>query len=189
MRLWITHHFGTKLAGSLASVQLDPSPTHADAMPQLMMRVVSVTTTFVCVSTSVAIGAHTVRAQAPRVEFGAVNATAPLTQFVRVGETIYLSGMLGTDADGIVAGGTAAETRQALSNVRAALEKSGATMDDVVKCTVFLADIQEWAAMNEVYATFFPKNKPARSAVGVNGLARGGRVEIECLAIRGAGGR
>jgi len=56
-----------------------------------------------------------------------------------------------------------------------------------VKCTVFLADMQEWGAMNEVYATFFPRHKPARSAVGVSGLARNGRVEIECLAVRGAG--
>lgn len=129
------------------------------------------------------------RAQAPRAEFAAASATAPLSQYVRVGETIYLSGMLGSTAEGLVAGGVAPETRQALTNVKAALEKSGATLDDVVKCTVFLADMQEWAAMNEVYATFFVKNKPARSAVGVNGLARSARVEIECLAVRGAGGR
>jgi reactive intermediate/imine deaminase len=123
-----------------------------------------------------------------RAEFAGASATAPLSQYVRVGETIYLSGMLGTTADGTLApGGIAAETRQALTNIRAALEKSGATLDDVVKCTVFLADMQEWAAMNEVYTTFFVRHKPARSAVGVSGLARGGRVEIECLAVRGAG--
>jgi reactive intermediate/imine deaminase len=129
------------------------------------------------------------RAQAPRAEFVGASATAPLSQYVRVGEAIYLSGMVGSTADGLVAGGIAAETRQALTNIRTALEKSGTTMDDVVKCTVFLADMQEWAAMNEVYTTFFPKNKPARSAVGVNGLARSARVEIECVAVRGAGGR
>jgi enamine deaminase RidA (YjgF/YER057c/UK114 family) len=56
-------------------------------------------------------------------------------------------------------------------------------MDDVVKCTVFLADIKEWAAMNEAYVTFFPKNKPARSALGTSGLAMNARVEIECLAV------
>jgi len=123
-----------------------------------------------------------------RAEFAAASAAAPLSQYVRVGETIYLSGMLGTGADGaLAAGGIGPETRQALTNVRAALEKVGATMDDVVKCTVFLADMAEWGAMNEVYTTFFPKHKPARSAVGVNGLARSGRVEIECLAVRGAG--
>jgi len=55
-------------------------------------------------------------------------------------------------------------------------------MDDVVKCTVFLADIAEWGAMNTVYATYFPGNKPARSAAGASGLARNARVEIECIA-------
>jgi len=123
-----------------------------------------------------------------RAEFAAANPNAPLSQYVRVGETIYLSGMLGTGADGALApGGIGPETRQALTNVRATLEKLGASMDDVVKCTVFLADMTEWGAMNEVYTTFFLKHKPARSAVGVNGLARNGRVEIECLAVRGAG--
>lgn len=129
------------------------------------------------------------QAQAPKAEFAGTSATAPISQYVRVGETIYLSGMLGSTPEGLVPGGVAAETRQSLTNIKAALEKTGTTMDDVVKCTVFLADMQEWAAMNEVYTTFFPKNKPARSAVGVNGLARSARVEIECVAVRGAGGR
>jgi enamine deaminase RidA (YjgF/YER057c/UK114 family) len=57
-------------------------------------------------------------------------------------------------------------------------------MDDVVKCTVFLADIDEWAAMNVVYVTYFPKHRPARSALGVSGLALGARTEIECIAAR-----
>jgi len=128
------------------------------------------------------------RAQAPAIEFAAPNPGAPLSQYVRVGEAIFLSGMLGTAADGtLAAGGIGPETRQALTNVKAALEKAGATIDDVVKCTVFLADMAEWGAMNEVYTTFFTKHKPARSAVGVNGLARSGRVEIECIAVKGAG--
>jgi 2-iminobutanoate/2-iminopropanoate deaminase len=127
---------------------------------------------------------------APRAEFVAASAAAPISQFVRVGETVYLSGMLGTGADGaLAAGGVGAETRQALTNVRAALDRAGATLDDVVKCTVFLADMAEWAAMNEAYAPFFPRHKPARSAVAVAGLARGARVEVECLAVRGAGAR
>ncbi len=131
------------------------------------------------------------RAQQPatsRAEFAAASASAPLSQYVRVGDTIYLSGALGTGADGKLAeGGIGPETRQTLTNVRTTLEKIGATMDDVVKCTVFLADMAEWGAMNEVYTTFFPRHKPARSAVGVNGLARNARVEIECIAVRGAG--
>lgn len=128
------------------------------------------------------------QAALPRAEFVGAGATAPLSQYVRVGETLYLSGVLGTGADGaLAAGGIGPETRQALTNLRAVLGKAGATMNDVVKCTVFLADMQEWGAMNAVYATFFPGHKPARSAVGVAGLARGARVEIECLAVRGAG--
>jgi reactive intermediate/imine deaminase len=84
----------------------------------------------------------------------------------------------------LATGGIQAETRQTLENIKAALQPLGATMDDVVKCTVFLADMAEWPAMNEVYVTFFPTNKPARSAVAVSGLARNARVEIECIAVR-----
>ena len=67
-------------------------------------------------------------------------------------------------------------------NIKEVLERSGSSLDRVVKCTVFIADMREWPAMNEVYVTFFPRNKPARSALGVNGLALGARVEIECIA-------
>jgi enamine deaminase RidA (YjgF/YER057c/UK114 family) len=69
-----------------------------------------------------------------------------------------------------------------MDNIRDVLEKSGSSMAHVVKCTVFMADMAEWDAMNEVYTTFFPGNKPARSALGANGLALNARVEIECIA-------
>jgi enamine deaminase RidA (YjgF/YER057c/UK114 family) len=72
-----------------------------------------------------------------------------------------------------------------MENMKSFLERNGSSMDDVVKCTVFLADIKEWAAMNEVYVTFFPRNRPARSALGTTGLARNARVEIECIAVAG----
>ncbi len=125
-------------------------------------------------------------AQQEAVKYITPNPNAPYSQVVQAGNTIYLAGMLGSaPGSGLAAGGIQPETRQALENVRAALEKVGATMDDVVKCTVFLADMAEWGAMNEVYVTFFPKNRPARSAVGVNGLAADARVEIECIAITG----
>ena len=115
--------------------------------------------------------------------------TSPLSSIVEVGNTIYLAGMLGTGADGqLVPGGIEAETRSSMENIRAALGRVNATMDDIVKCTVFLADMAERDRMNAVYVTFFPRHKPARSAVGVNGLARNARVEVECLAVRGAGG-
>ncbi len=71
--------------------------------------------------------------------------------------------------------------RAPLDNIKAVLEQFGSSMDKVVKCTVFLADIGEWGAMNEVYRTYF-KNPPARSALGASGLALGARVEIECIA-------
>jgi 2-iminobutanoate/2-iminopropanoate deaminase len=154
-------------------------------MPRLAARLLAPT----FLALPVAAGAQQVSKDAPqRAEFAAGSATAPLSAYVRVGNTIYLSGALGTGANGQLApGGIGPETQQTLTNVKATLEKAGATMDDVVKCTVFLADMAEWGAMNEVYTTFFQRHKPARSAVGVNGLARNARVEIECIAVRGAG--
>jgi 2-iminobutanoate/2-iminopropanoate deaminase len=107
----------------------------------------------------------------------------PFAEAVRVGPILYLSGALGIDDSGaLVPGGIAAETRQALANIRSVLERHGSSMDRVIKCTVMLADMQEWAAMNRVYVQHFPTNLPARSAFGASGLALGGRVEIECLA-------
>lgn len=109
--------------------------------------------------------------------------TGPFSEAVRAGNIVFLSGMLGTDSTGRLAtGGVGPETRQTLENIKAALARNGLTMNDVVKCTVFLADIGEWGAMNQVYATYFPESKPARSAVGGTGLVRNARVEIECIA-------
>jgi 2-iminobutanoate/2-iminopropanoate deaminase len=107
-----------------------------------------------------------------------------LSDYVRVGNIIYLSGKLGTDSTGKLApGGIAAETKQALENIKASLEKAGSSIDNVVKCTVMLADIKEWAEMNTVYVTFFKKERlPARSAFGTSGLVMNARVEIECMA-------
>jgi len=111
--------------------------------------------------------------------------TRPFTPAVQVGDLIFLAGQIGASADaqgGVVPGGIQAETRQTLENIRDVLEKSGSDMNHVVKCTVFMADMKEWDAMNEVYTTFFPNNKPARSAFGTTGIALNGRVEIECFA-------
>jgi len=114
--------------------------------------------------------------------------TLPFSDAVRVGDLLFLAGKLGNIPGGreLAAGGIAGETRQTMENIKAALERYGATMDDVVKCTVFLADMSEWAAMNAVYVGYFPRHKPARSAVGVNGLALGARTEIECIAAMGS---
>ena len=107
----------------------------------------------------------------------------PFSEAVRVGNILYLSGRIGTDRSGkLVSGGIGSETRQTMENIKASLERYGFSLDHVVKVTVMLADMGEWAAMNKVYVTFFPEHLPARSAFGVNGLAMSARVEIECVA-------
>jgi 2-iminobutanoate/2-iminopropanoate deaminase len=119
----------------------------------------------------------------PLVEFTPGAQPGPFSPAVRVDHLLFLAGKVGTDSTGrLVAGGIRAETRQVMENIRAELQRNGTSMDRVVKCTAFVADMAEWSAMNEVYATFFPGPKPARSALGANGLALGARVEIECIA-------
>lgn len=109
--------------------------------------------------------------------------TAPFSEAVQVGETLWITGQLGTvPGAGLVPGGIEPETRQALENIKDILERHGTSMSNVVKCTVFLADIKEWGAMNGVYTQYFTGNRPSRSALGVGGLALDGRVEIECVA-------
>jgi 2-iminobutanoate/2-iminopropanoate deaminase len=113
----------------------------------------------------------------------------PFSEAVRVGRTLYLSGSIGIDADGrLMPGGIQAETRQAMDNIRDVLARHGSSMDRVIKCTVMLADMAEWAAMNEAYLEFFPEHLPARSAFGSTGLALGARVEIEVVAVIADGG-
>jgi reactive intermediate/imine deaminase len=107
----------------------------------------------------------------------------PFSEAVRVGDVLYLSGALGIDGAGhLVPGGVEAETRQTLANIRAILERRGSSLDQVVKATVMLADMAEWAAMNAVYLEHFPANLPARSAFGTSGLALGARIELEVIA-------
>lgn len=113
-----------------------------------------------------------------------VKASLPFSAAVRVGQMLYLSGQMGTAAgtNAIVPGGIEAETRQTLANMRAILERHGSSLDRVVKCTVMMADMAEWPAMNAVYVKHFRLHLPARSAFGASSLALGGRVEIECIA-------
>jgi 2-iminobutanoate/2-iminopropanoate deaminase len=108
----------------------------------------------------------------------------PFSEAVQVGDLLYLSGQIGT-APGkleLVAGGIVPEARQALENIKTVLERHGSSLSNVVKCAVFLTDIKEWPAFNEVYRQYFTRNLPARSALGANGLAMGARVEVECIA-------
>ncbi|NLG71670.1 MAG: RidA family protein [Chloroflexi bacterium] len=117
----------------------------------------------------------------------APKAIGPYSAAVRAGEFIFLSGQLGIDPDSgeLVPGGIQEETRQALKNARAILEAAGSSLDRVVKTTVFLRDINDFASMNAAYAEFFTGDYPARSAFQVGALPRGAAVEIEMIALAG----
>ena len=110
----------------------------------------------------------------------------PFSSAVRVDDMLYLSGAIGVIPGtlDLAAGGIQGETRQTMDNISQTLETFGSSLDKVVKCTVFLADMSEWGAMNEVYRTYF-ETPPARSALGASGLALDARVEIECIAVTG----
>ncbi len=115
--------------------------------------------------------------QSAAPEYMNPNPRAPYSEGVRHGGLIFLAGKTGGPGEP----GVQAETRRTLESIQDALERFGSSMDRVVKCTVFLVDMSDWGAMNEVYAEFFPENKPARTAVGIS-LGGDTRVEIECIA-------
>ena len=119
-----------------------------------------------------------------RTPAASADRTLPFSEAVRFDNTLYLSGAIGIDprTNALVEGGITAETRQTMQNIDASLIKHGLNRSDVIKCTVFMADISEWQMMNDVYVTYFGDKLPARSALGANGLALGARVEIECIA-------
>jgi 2-iminobutanoate/2-iminopropanoate deaminase len=117
----------------------------------------------------------------------APKAIGPYSQAIKIknGEIIFTAGQLGIDpaSGNVVDDGIAAETRQALKNVQAILTAAGSDMEQVIKTTVFLKDLNDFAAMNAVYAEFFPKNPPARSTIQVARLPKDGLVEIEAIAL------
>ena len=136
-----------------------------------------------CAFPALAGRAHTVRF----LDSGKVlPANLPFSEAVLVGDTLYLSGQIGVTPGTLqlVPGGIREEARQTMENIRTSLEANGYAMRDVIKCTVMLADMADWAAFNEVYRGFFSGRYPARSALGANGLALGARVEVECMAAR-----
>ena len=110
-----------------------------------------------------------------------MNASATLTPGIRMGDVVYTSGQLGTSRD--PADSTIqAQTKKALENVKAVLEAGGSSMANALKCTVFLVDVKDFAGMNSVYTTFFPKEPPGRSTVVVAALvSAAAKVEIECI--------
>jgi reactive intermediate/imine deaminase len=109
----------------------------------------------------------------------------PFSSAVRVGEVLYLSGQMGFRDDGALVDGLAGQARQALDNVGKVLASAGLGFADVFHCTVMLADMADWPAFNEVYLDYFSEPLPTRSAFGVNGLALGGLIELECQAYAG----
>ncbi|MDZ7363716.1 MAG: RidA family protein [candidate division KSB1 bacterium] len=114
-------------------------------------------------------------------------AIGPYSQAIKIaaGKMIFTAGQIALDpATGrLIEGDIAAQTRRALENLKAILAAAGAQLENVVKTTVFMADLGEFAAMNEVYGEFFPANPPARSTVEVKALPRGAKVEIEATAV------
>lgn len=112
-------------------------------------------------------------------------AIGPYSAAIRAGQFVYTAGQIGIDptAGAIVAGGVEAETRQALTNLKHVLEAAGSSLENVVKTTVFLRDMEDFGRMNAVYAEFFTQNYPARSAVQVAALPKGAAVEIEAVAL------
>lgn len=110
-------------------------------------------------------------------------AIGPYNQAVRAGNFVFASGQLGLDpATGALVEGVEAQARQALANLQAVLQAAGATFADVVKTTIFLADMQDFQAVNTIYAASFAADPPARSTIQVAALPRGGAVEIEMIA-------
>ena len=105
----------------------------------------------------------------------------PYTPIVRAGDLLITSGQLGVGGNGLVEGGFAAQLREALANLAHVVEGAGATLEQVVKTTVFLTDIADFAAMNTIYSEFFGDHRPARSAVAVAALPLGALVEVEAL--------
>lgn len=108
----------------------------------------------------------------------------PFSSAVRVGNLLFLSGQIGNvpGTRQLADTGIAGQTRQIFENIKSILAAGGSSLTQLVKCTVFLADIRDYAAMNAVYTTYFPVDPPARSTVAGSGLALGARVEIECIA-------
>ena len=135
--------------------------------------------------------AETQQSGAPEVEYltsaESEGMDLPFSDAVRVGNLLLLSGQVGNMPGemAVVPGGIQAETRQTMENIKDTLERYGSSMDRVVRCLVMIDDMDQWSAMNEVYVTYFPNHRPARSAVGADGLALGALVEIECTATVG----
>ena len=116
---------------------------------------------------------------------GAPGAIGPYSQAIQSGDMLFCSGQLGLDpATGELADGVEAQAERALRNLQSVLDAGGLSFDDVVKTTIFLADVNDFGTVNGIYATFMPEPPPARSTIGVGALPKGALVEIEAIAHR-----
>lgn len=160
--------------------------------PETPMRTIMLTSLLGLLFLAIAVPPGPAAAQGgdgPELEFlnpDGAPGSRPYSEAVRVGDVLYLSGKIGTvPGQGLAPGGIQAETRATMDAIRAALERYGSSMERVFKCMVILTDMADFAAMNEVYASYFPGGKPARSTFAAAGLVAGARVEIECAAAVG----
>jgi reactive intermediate/imine deaminase len=134
-------------------------------------------------STLFTVSAMDVAGQVEKFESYGALSEMPFSESVRAGDLLFISGQVGSDISGnLVEGGITPESHQVMRNIRDIIYRRGLTMSDVVKCTVFLADVSKWGDFNQVYTSYFSKPYPARSALGANGLAIGAALEVECIA-------
>lgn len=111
-------------------------------------------------------------------------AIGPYVQATKAGNTVYISGQLGIDmVTGEIPASVSLQTKHSLANLAAILEAAGSSVEQVVKTTIFLTDMADFATVNEIYGSFFDTSKPARSCVQVVALPKGGKVEIEAIAL------
>ncbi len=116
---------------------------------------------------------------------GVLGEEIPVSAAVKAGMFVFVGGSIGNVFGKLelVEGGIAAETRQALQNMQVALEAAGSSIEQVIKCNIYLVDMAEFGEFNDVYGKFFRSHKPTRATVAVKELGLGGRVEIECIAL------
>lgn len=116
---------------------------------------------------------------------GVLGEEIPVSAAVKVGDLVFVGGSIGNVFGKLelVEGGISAETKQALQHMRNALEAAGSSIDQVIKCNIYLVDMAEFGKFNEVYGKFFGSHRPTRATVAVKELGLGGRVEIECVAL------
>lgn len=144
-------------------------------------------TRLACVALAMALATPAAAQEREVIRSAIVPAGLPFSAAVRAGDLLFLSGQIGNvpGTRQLADTGIAGQTRQTFENIKTVLAAAGSSLDRVVKCTVFLTDMRDYAAMNAAYAAYFPKDPPARSTVAGSGLALGARVEIECIAAAG----